>query len=347
MISNNCYISGSLSKEALDRLVYVVGTARGGTSIIRSAIGIHDNILILPGVSYFMNHVWRYRKRVHLRLLSLILRLPEFYREKEVVNSLDETRSRELQKHISNSLASRDLKLMWQIYPLVYSLDKESKKKPEQILCWGDKANDFYRVGAVRRYFPHGKFIFITRDPRGAVSSLAKRMSVKEEFTFDVIIHDEKLIEACIHWRNMAQRMTYFAKRYPGRTMIVRFEDFVIAPEKVLNEIFQFCINIPLPEDVLLKRLSELGYGATNNPEQRGKGISKSPVDRWKKTLNAKQVEIIGELTGETALKLGYEGDEFHLRSNLFEILNRVPSIKSKAIVASKLAYLQMFEYLI
>jgi hypothetical protein len=199
----------------------------------------------------------------------------------------------------------------------------------------------------VRRYFPRGKFIFISRDPRGAVSSLAKRMAVKEEFTFDVVINNEKLVSACIHWRNMNQRMAYFANHYPDRAMLVKFEDFITAPEKILNGIFQFCINTPMPEDVILRRLSELGYGATNNPEEKGKGIRKTPIDRWKKLLSAEQVRIIGQLTGKTALKLGYEGEEFHLKSNFFKTLNRMSSIKSKSIAGLKLAYLQIFEYLI
>ena len=347
MGGSNINALGSLSQEALDHFVYVIGTARGGTSIFRDALGINENILMFPGETHFMNEVWRCRKKVPLSLLRRIVRIPWFFRETEVNEMLGESKGRKLKKYIEKALSSGNLKLMWQIYPLVYSLDRENKKKPEQILCWGDKANDFYRVGAVRRYFPKGKFIFITRDPRGAVSSLAKRMAIKEEHTHDAAIDDVKLIEACIHWRNMTQRMAYFAKRFPDRTMIVKFEDFMRAPEKVLNRVFRFCTNTPLPEDVIVNRLQKLRYGTSNVPDERGSGIRKGPIDRWKSVLNDKQVETIGELTGETALKQGYEAKEFHLRLNFFKIVDRVPSTKRKAVVASKLAYLQMFEHLI
>jgi hypothetical protein len=344
---SNINALGSLSQEALDHFVYVIGTVRGGTSIFRDALGISENILMFPGETHFMNEVWRCRKKVPLSLLRRIVRIPWFFRETEITEMLGESKGRMLKKYIEKALSSGNLKLMWQIYPLAYSLDPENEKKPGQIICWGDKANDFYKVGAVRRHFPEGKFVFIVRDPRGAVSSISKRMAIKEEHTHEATIDDAKLIEACIHWRNMTQRMAFFAKRYPHRTMIVRFEDFLRAPEKMLNRVFRFCTKMTLPEDEIVHRLRKLRYGTSNVPDERGSGISKGPIDRWKSFLNDRQVEIIGELTGQTALKQGYEAKEFHLRLNFFKIINRIPSKERKAVAALKLAYLQIFEHLI
>ena len=338
---------GTLSQEALDHFVYLIGTARGGTSIFRDALGIHENILMFPGETHFMNEVWRSRKKVPHSLLRRIVRIPWFFRETEVTKMIGEKKGSALKKYIEKALYSGNLKLMWQVYPLVYSLDPENGKKAEEILCWGDKANDFYRVGAVRRHFPKGKFIFIVRDPRGAVSSLAKRMAVKEEYNYNAVIDDVKLIEACIHWRNMTQRMVCFSKRYAHKSMLVRFEDFLRDPEKVLNKVFIFCTNISLPENVIIERLQKLRYGASNIPDERGSGISKGPINRWKTFLSDKQVVTIGELAGKTALKLGYEAKEFYLKPNFHKIIDRIPSTKRKAIVALKLAYLQMIENLI
>lgn len=344
---NNIDALGSLSQDALDHFVYLIGTVRGGTSIFRDALGINENILMLPGETHFMNEIWRCRKKVPLILLRRIVRLPWFFRETEVTEMLGESKGAILKKYIEKALFSGNLKLMWQIYPLVYSLDPENRKKREEILCWGDKANDFYRLGAVRRHFPKGKFVFILRDPRGAVSSIAKRMAIRAKHSHEAAIDDAQLIEACIHWRNMIQRMSYFAKHYPHRTMMVLFEDFLRAPEKVLNKVFLFCTNTSLPEDVIIERLQKLRYGTSNIPDERGTGISEGPINRWENFLNDKQLEIIGEVTGKTALKQGYEAKEIHLRPNFLKLVQRIPTIKRKAVVALKLAYLQVFEHLI
>ena len=37
--------------QALDRLIYVVGSARGGSSITQAIIGLHENVLAMSGPS--------------------------------------------------------------------------------------------------------------------------------------------------------------------------------------------------------------------------------------------------------------------------------------------------------
>lgn len=108
--------------------------------------------------------------------------MPTFHREYYVLRCLGGEERRELGKAISAALASKDDKRMWQLYPLVYSMGPTSSKRTEQVLCWGDKANDFSQVRRVAGSFPEGKLVFVMRDPRGAVNSLSKVMVVKEAF---------------------------------------------------------------------------------------------------------------------------------------------------------------------
>jgi len=335
---------GSLSEEALERFVYIVGLARSGTSVLRDAVAIHDNILMLPGMTHFMNQVWRYRKKVHLRLLRQIFQLPQFYRETDVIRSLEPEKGRELQRHIDEASNSGDLKRMWKIYPLVYGLDQENRKKPDEVLCWGDKANDFYRIGAVRRAFARGKFIFIVRDPRGAVSSMAIRMGVKEEARFDPVLDEAHLIRTCISWRNMTQRMLRFLGHNRDRALLIKFEDFLVSPTKKLNEIFEFVLGVSMPEEEITRRLEALGYGATNDPADVGKGISERPLERWKTKLNPKQVDTIGTLTGETARKVGYFVEGSLSAAEFLKALERTPAVGQKVNIFSKLVYLEVLD---
>lgn len=337
---------GSLSQGALDRFIYIIGSARGGTSVLFDAIGVHDEILALPGMTHFMNQVWRYRHKVHMRLLRQIFRLPGFYDETEVVSLLEKGIGRELKRYIAEALDSRDLKRMWQVYPVVYALDMRNNKKPGEIKGWADKANDFYGVERVAQAFPKGKFVFIVRDPRGAVSSLAKRMAVKEEFTFEARIDGVKVIEAAISWRRMTQQILHFAKRYPERSMVIRMEDFLTAPTKTLSDIFQLVGVDPVPEEKLQVRLSQLSYGASNNPDQRGTGIHKEPMDRWKSVLTEDHEGIIQKFAGKTASKIGYE---IHGKPALriSQALRVIPSWRQRLNVFAKWLYLQTSEIIL
>jgi hypothetical protein len=338
---------GSLSSEALGRFVYILGMARGGTTVLRDAIAIHDQILVLPDMTHFMNQVWRYRNKVHQRLLNQIFRLPAFYREEEVIQALDEKRRQNLQRYIDEALSSRDLDRMWSVYPVVYGLDKKNPKDSQAVLCWADKANDFYAVDAVAEHFPKGKFIFVVRDPKGAVSSLAKRAAVKESRSFDAAPDITKIVEACISWRRMTQQMLYFRKKYPQRALMVKFEEFLASPAQSLNEIFRFILEGALEERVLLERLGRLAYGATNVPNEGGTGIKREPMERWRRTLGEEEVKLIEGLAGETAVKAGYPVGGHGSVEAIRTILKAVPGSKRKARNIAKIAYLQAYETLI
>lgn len=339
---------GSLSEGALDHFIYIVGSARGGTSVLLDAIGVHDEILALPGMTHFMNQVWRYRKKVHMRLLRQIFRLPGFYDEVGVVKSLEEAKGRKLRRYIDEAMDSRDLKKMWQIYPVVYGLDKRNQKSPIEIRGWADKANDFYGVSRVARAFPEQKFVFIVRDPRGAVSSLAKRMAVKVEHTFEVEIDNAKVIETAISWRRMTQRLLRFRKVYPERCVLIRLEDFLSNPVGSLNDIFEFTVGKRMPEDVLRRRLGDLAYGTSHHPGDLGKGIHQDPIERWRKVLKGEQQEIIHFLTGRTGPKAGYTSErEGASGVGLSNVIQCIPSTKRKVIVLSKILFLSVFETLI
>jgi len=339
---------GSLSPEALGHLIYIIGSARGGTSVLFDALGVHDEILALPGMTHYMNQVWRYRNTVHMRLLRQIFRLPGFYDEDGVVRGLNTAAGRELKRFIDDALDSRDLGRMWQVYPVVYALDKRNKKKAKDIRAWADKANDFYGVDRVAQAFPQGKFVFIVRDPRGAVSSLAKRMAVKAEHTFEATIDDGKVIEAAVSWRRMTQQILRFRKAYPERSILVRLEEFLSDPIGRLNDIFEFTVGKRMPEDLLSQRMDDLAYGTSHLPGDQGKGIRHEPIDRWKKVLTAEQEEFIHLVTGRTGPKAGYSPEKSErFGGGLPRILQRLPSAKRKLVVLSKILFLRGFESLI
>ena len=77
---NSEYTSRSieqLSPAALERLIYVVGSARGGTSLTKDVIGAHDNVISFHGPTHFLNHPWKHRRRLDPRLWNIVFWLPE------------------------------------------------------------------------------------------------------------------------------------------------------------------------------------------------------------------------------------------------------------------------------
>lgn len=332
---------GSVPAPALERLIYIVGSARGGTSVFMDAMDAHDRILMLPGMTHFLNQVWRYRKRVHQRLLRQIFRLPSFFRVERVVKNMPQDRTVELYRYIDRVLLSADLRLMWQLYPLIYALDPDNQKNPKRVLAWGDKANDVFGLDDAAKAFPEGKFILLFRDPRSVSLSQARRVHLMETRERSRTADELKLIEASISWRNMAQRMLALEKRYgEDRALRVKFEDFVGHPEEIMNRVFDFVLGRMMDKEELQNRLSKLSYGTSNDPIENGKGVSSRPLDRWKTLLTESQKGYVAKIAGPTARKLGYDVHSYGKEVSFKQILEHAPNLKKRAVLFVKLAYL-------
>jgi hypothetical protein len=335
-----------IGPEALNRFVYLVGSARGGTSVLQEAFGVHDELLVLPGPSHLMNQVWRYRNKIHDRLFRQVFRLPSYYREEQIVQSLGPEKGSQLKRYIDQALITRDLRLMYQLYPLVYSLDKECGKDPQRLKGWVDKANDVHGLEAIPKAFPESRFVFIVRDPRGAVASLAKRSTYKATYAQGAIDF-HYVASACIHWRYMMHRAMRFAAKYPHRSMLVRFEDFVREPARTLGALFHFAIGAAPSEEIIQARLAAITYGESAVGGVHGKGVRADPVERWKQILDESQIDLVSEITRVTAQKLGYDLPPPRQKLGAGGIARRFTGAKSKVVTGLKLGYLAAWERLL
>lgn len=296
------------SAPALNRLVYLVGPARSGTSFIHAAMNVHERTLVLPGITYFTQNLWRYRNRVHDRLLRDIMRLPNFWDEMAIQRRLGEERYASFRRLVNDTLARREFASLYQLYPVAYALSPAFAKEPAAIACWHDKHNDWRHLGAIARAFPESKFIFVARDPRSVVLSGARRMARKAG---EVAARPKstELIEMALYWRLLLQRCLDFKARHPNRAIIVRYERFVAEPEQELNRVFTFTIGEPMAAGAIAERLQHVEGGATNTTGERYAGVSREPLARWKTALSRDEIALIEQLTAPTARKLGYDID--------------------------------------
>lgn len=343
-MQNSLEYFASIRSGALDHLIYVVGSARGGTSVFRDALDVHDSILMLPEMAHFLNQVWRYRSKVHQRLLRQIFRLPSFYREDDVLGGLPEEKRMQIRRYIDKALSDRDLRSMWQLYPLIYALDSKNHKKLDEIVAWGDKANDFFAVEEAAKAFPEGKFIMLLRDPRSVATSQARRALWKESYQRGKGVDDLKLIQACMSWRNMTQKMLRFAKKYQERTILVKFEDVIDEPEATLNKVFKFALGLPLDEELLKERLRRLTYGATNDPAEKDSGLSTKSLDRWKTLLTEEQEAMVERVAGAIARKAGYDLLRSGERISLPQVVGKAATMKGRGLLLFKIVYLRARE---
>jgi hypothetical protein len=335
----------TLGPEALERLIYVVGTARGGTTLLGACLGLHHGVLGLPENSNFMSQVWRYQHIVDDRLIRVLLAQPYYYKREEALADLPSQARDKVTAYLTAVVARRDLFGMYTLYPLVHGLLTGGADCAERVLAWSDKATDTRGLGALGRVFPELKVVFLTRDPRGAVASLAIRSARREARDADADRLD-LVLEQAIHWRRVTQDMLRFRRRFGASALLIRYEDLVGAPVEVLNRIFSFAVGRAVEPAILAERLAGLTYFASNDPGQLQRGIRTDSVERWRAVLKPDELALIAAVTGPTARQLGYDLGRAGSARALRQAARLPGGPRAKGRALAKLAYLAMRQFL-
>ena len=333
-----------LTSEQLERFVYLIGSPRGGTTVIMRSFYLSERVFSFPSMTRFTQHIWRHRNKVDRRLLRQIFRLPKFYREGRNLTALEPAESTRIKRQIHDAHATQDLGQMYQLYPLIYSLDPTCAKDPDKALCWADKGNDVYGLFDIPRSMPRAKFIFIIRDPRATVASM-KGQVVRSQA--EVGLHGgglNALIASCFYWRHMMQTFLRFNRRHPDRTMFIRYEDFVREPEGSINRLLNFAVGEPMPEATLRAELSRFQHKRKHDRKADGHGIDVKPLERWRRMLTGDEIELVTALTWRTGVKLGYEIDPPQGRFMALLALKELKGWHKRMLSAAKLGYLALME---
>ena len=327
------------SADVLGRLVYVVGSARGGTTMLGECVALHDRILALPENSNFLGQVWRYARKVDDRMLRLLIAQPRYYKRREAMARLGDSAGRALLGHITRLVRQRDLAGLYTLYPIVHALVGEEGRDIGALRAWADKATDTRGLGALERAFPELRVVFIVRDPRACVASLTARAFAREarEQGSDRL---DLLVDQALHWRRVTQDMLHHARRLGSRAITVRYEDFVREPVEQLNRIFEFAVGERLSAAELERQLGGIPYFASASGGACATGIRTDSIDRWRKTLQDDEQGLIEALCGRLARQLGYDTSSVSPLVTAVRLGRVEQSRRQKLLAFARLGYL-------
>lgn len=193
-----------------DRLLFVGGPPRSGTTLAHNVLDSHSDILGTPELLHLPD-------LLHVRSLflnSVDEKLLEFFCDRPDVD-------RAMYEFIDRILG-----------PVVAASDAcyVSEKTPSNVLIFRD----------LHELFPGARFVFVIRDPRAIVSSMlavGERARAKGEgapgFTRDVRVAVQSV-------RQHLEAGFDFARSAPDRCFILRFEDLTTRPEEVTRELCDF-----------------------------------------------------------------------------------------------------------
>jgi hypothetical protein len=269
------------------RAVFVGGCERSGTTMLGAMLGAHSDCIATPETQ-FIEH--------------------QFTQGGFDPGTLDP------RKTLALIMANRRYRLLWQFpidlasvrpeqagstYARVLSwlVQAYGRKQGKDASVWIDHTPiNFRRALTLLRLFPEARFIHLVRDGRAVAASL-----------LPLDWGPNNALHAAEFWMGRcAPGLAAESQLGPERVLRVRFEDLVSSPTTALQNIATFAqldYQSAMAEGAGLQpgRYHQLQHHLVGQPPDQ------SRLDRWRRSLTPRQVEIFEAEAGDFLAILGYE----------------------------------------
>ncbi|MCW8107261.1 sulfotransferase [Alteromonas ponticola] len=270
--------------------VFVVGSARSGTTMIGKLLASHPLFCEYRAETLIMSVC---RKR-YGNIFSSDSRKDKFL--------ADWFSSRQFKR--SNLTKEEFTKVLEQSrsYPelLINFLNKMTVKSESHFIVDSTPANAGH-IQDILKQFHNAKFIWMVRDGRDVSISQEKLGWISSPAPFKQ--HTDRLHYALLNWKLINKKCFSAVK---SNVMIVRYEDFLSAPEQSLQEMASFLNTDKNAFDLssaLDPNKSNSAFGKLGNEDNR------SPVARWR-NADAEMVKNFTFGCSDTLTQLGYSASD-------------------------------------
>ena len=272
--------------------VFIIGSGRSGTTLLRTILNNHPDIIIPPETFGFRNGLIKFKCLQHLpwnilaeRVINTYEGGKEFFLWEINLNEVYE--KAKILDNNNRSLAD--------LIHLIFHGYLNAKDPSAKI--WGDKTplNTFY-LDWVYKTFPKAKFINMIRDGRDVVSSL-----IKAKLT--------NVRNGCLRWNLAINNSQYFQSKIDSNQFLnIYYENLVTDPNRTVNSICNF-LNIPFEEKLLknsknISSMHEVKY--YEHFKNLLNPINNNSIGNWEKYLSAIEQKLVNKLLAKNLKELGY-----------------------------------------
>lgn len=147
------------------------------------------------------------------------------------------------------------------------------------------------------------RVIHLVRDPRGMMESY-RRIGVpkqtNEQMRISADIACKRMLEDCIARRRLGTM-------YPGRTLLVRYEDLATATDRVLSDIYNWLLNLAVPESVRKGMNSQLYAHSQDGSMGTKRKNGTATAYKWKHTIDGKYLAYVNKTCRHVLHLLNYD----------------------------------------
>ena len=267
-----------MTSVADDAPIFVVGTARSGTTLMRLLLSAHPRIYICHELSFYE---WASFHPKHLDGTSF---LKDYFRTHNFKGLRLE--SAMVMENLPQRLEKPEVGLALR---QIMRLKAHSVSRAR----YGDKSPD--NIGHLRRIyadFPNARVVVMARDPRTNIPSMQRRHFASSSD-----------LANCLTYVRARRRIW----RFRDRVHIVRLEDLQRDPRKVMSEVLEF-VGEEWSEDVL--NHAQNRADPLDVPDEEWFARAVTPIERQahqRPTIPSERVRLIETMTRDSMRELGYE----------------------------------------
>lgn len=271
----------------MERVVFVVGCPRSGTTLVQQMLNAHPKVLIGPE-THFVHRFWTTRDRygdlrtdaAWKRLVRDVAEIPEL-----IEGQVDPVALQKKAAALPREPQAL-LRLLLEMFASGGNVSVVGEKTPHHILY----------MPLLQKWFPEAHFVHVLRDPRAVVSSWRRMPWTRGTLFQDALI-----------WRQ------YFrtAERDSSAdtpVLTVRYERLVGDPENEVRRLCRF-VGVSFHRSMLeYHRGGTRGLDAGREPWKAGatRPVYATAVDRWREELSSWQILQIEATVGSAIERAGY-----------------------------------------
>ena len=147
------------------------------------------------------------------------------------------------------------------------------------------------------------RVIHLVRDPRGMMQSWKKFSVPKptdEEMRISAKIACNRMLKDCVSRRRLE-------RTFPGRILLVRYEDLVIDTDRVLDDIYSRLLRLPVPKSVRNGMLSQLNADSNDSDVGTRRKNGTATASDWKQTVDKRYLIYVNKTCSQVLSLLNYD----------------------------------------
>lgn len=301
----------------MHRPIFILGSHKSGTSLLRSLLDQHDELFVVPIESHFFEHAnywvdYAIRKQAPLDPLTTEVfrrnvkqwvrhcnRSEDPYADSVAKDLFDIERFDSWLDQPSNDSQEPSQLFGDYMQALHYSLTGEALQPSVRVVEKSVENAEF--VSDLKKMFPEARFIHIVRNPYATLVAVRKYKS-KSGFP----------------WLGSLLRATCSSYYYLERNLrlidgysVVRYEDIIMHPRDTVKRL---CDDLALPffETLLTPTYRGEAWGGNSTSGQQFSGISQKRLTSWQDEITPLELALVNKTLRRSLEKWGYETHDEH-----------------------------------